>query len=122
MSGEVRSKEFWHWFNGSSDRLKSMLDEGDIIALARELNARVDGIDRRIAWEIGPGTEREIAFTLSADDYPELHDLVDSVIACAPQLAGWEFRAWLKPQTSPRRFRPPENNLEFGMAPGNFRH
>jgi hypothetical protein len=122
MSDSTQSEDFWCWFQNSSNRLKSMLDEGDIIALARELNMRVDGIDRRIGWEIGPGTERAMAFTLGADEYPELHDLVDSMIACAPQLADWEFRAWPQPLTSPRHFRLPENYLEFGMAPGNFRH
>lgn len=82
---------FFEWFAANSAALTHASKNPWLVAT---LNERIDTLNPDFAWEIGPGSTTKWRFTLSPDGDEALSTAVRHAISRAPQLPGWEFRAF----------------------------
>ena len=91
-SGETPSaasiREFWAFFVRSAPFLA-----GDLVnqKMQHELDQQVARLGSALGWEIGPGSEKPNALTISPCGDPALLSTTRRVIAEAPQVEGWEL-------------------------------
>lgn len=81
---------FWDWFATYSDRIRDAYRREDRQWLDLELSPRVQHIDSRLQWEIGPYHPVDDAFVLSPSVRENL-PLTRAAMAIAPKLEGWRF-------------------------------
>lgn len=90
---EAKIDAFWIWWRTSSERLAAAVDSGRGASIAVELGAQVHAIDRRLAWETGPGLRgARHHLALSSEGDTELRVLAERWLARAPAAdAAWEY-------------------------------
>jgi len=83
---------WWREFSAKAADLERMFSgqsEWDLVAW---MERNLQGIDRRLMWEFGPGSGgHRLVITPEADHH--LRPLVDEILARAPSLPGWSFFA-----------------------------
>lgn len=94
-------EDFWQWFSAASAVIASDPTRQDILG---ELDRRIQGIDSRLSWEIGPGQKADWALTISPNLDPALASVTRLVVTHAPKVAGWEFNATRPPKQWNRKF------------------
>ncbi len=80
-------KALWTWFSEISVRLAANYEDQQLLG---ELDTHVCALGE-IAWELGPGTAKACALTLSPDGDPTRLAFTQKAVAMAPNLALWEF-------------------------------
>jgi hypothetical protein len=87
--------DFWNWFKVTiqSDGFQATNPE-----FFEALNGRIDGLDTRLSWEIGPGLKEDWLFALSPNLNKELWPLTIKIISQAPSIKGWEFYTCRQPK------------------------
>jgi hypothetical protein len=100
-------EEFWSWFAKRAPHLNAAIAEGRLNDVIHELNNAVDSIDPLLAWEIGPGKDREApSFTISAEGDPKLRTTIDTLFRYRPTIPGWQLFQY-------RQRKPPEKIQSF---------
>jgi hypothetical protein len=89
----ARVDAFWTWWRTAAPRLARELDAGHATAISDEISSHVDAIDRRLAWETGPGLRSaRYHLALSPEGEGELRVLTERWLSRAPPSSGtWEF-------------------------------
>jgi hypothetical protein len=129
----TKSEAFWRWFQSNLTAF-SRLENPDE-PFWDEALAQLKQVDTGLWFELSRGEdERELVIT--AEGKSELFPIVDTLVARAPQVAGWRFAAlkpamgfdfvttyegvrfdaaemWFRPLTSPSR--PSELGLRIGV-------
>jgi hypothetical protein len=84
---------FWAWWPEAGARLLDAINDRRIDeAQIAEISAKVQGIDPKLTWELGPGVTAQHAFCLSPAGDPELRRLTERWLRAAPAAnAVWEF-------------------------------
>ncbi len=88
---------FFSWFDANKASLTRISQSP---GLQSELENRVDALDPRLAWEIGPGEGDNWSFTLTPDGDASLLGTTKYVISRAPAICGWEFHDARQPRDS----------------------
>lgn len=89
---------FFDWFAANAVALTHASQDPDLVAT---LNGRVDLMNPKFAWEIGPGSKAEWSFALSPDGDDSVSEGVRYAISRAPEIPGWEFHAFRQPRDAP---------------------
>jgi hypothetical protein len=102
----ARIDAFWSWWSTAAPRIAAAFDQDRASEIAQELSARIDAIDRRLAWETGPGLKgARHHLALSSEGDRELRVLVERWLARAPPPdAAWEFYPARQPNPRDRNF------------------
>ena len=83
---------FWTWWAEAAPLLDRVDVEPPSQAVLKGLDTHLMGLHRELAWELGPGTTRKHALTVSPDGVSALRSLTAAWRAAAPTDAGdWEF-------------------------------
>lgn len=84
---------FWTWWPGIAPRIGAAIEQRRFEeALVAEVTAKVQAIDPKLTWELGPGTRAQHAFSLSPNGQPELRRATERWVRAAPASGGeWEF-------------------------------
>lgn len=99
---------FWLWFVQSKNRLEKLHRTDQLELVAEEVNPKLDGIDPRLGWEIGPGAQKSYVLVISSEGHMELDEVVQMMLKSAPSLPDWEFRD----------SRPAKEKTDFVQIPG----
>jgi len=91
LSTEEGIEKFWQWFAKRSEHIRDLYAEGRLSEIAAEISAQLDGIDNRLAWEIGPATGSALTLVLSAEGDPHLDAVAEALQKSTPPLSGWVF-------------------------------
>jgi hypothetical protein len=89
---------FFEWFAANAAALAHASQDPGLVAI---LNERLDFVNPKFAWEIGPGSKAEWSFALSPDGDESLSEGVRHAISRAPEIPGWEFHAFRQPRDAP---------------------
>jgi hypothetical protein len=102
-----RIDAWWRAFADATPRLVDFFRGGDSWDLAGWMREQLGGVDDRIMWEFGPGTQGDDGhrLVLTPESERQLRPLVDTILARAPALAGWEFHAHRLAETLPTALR-----------------
>ncbi len=84
--------EFWNWFAENKDHFRTF--DADRQELIDEISQRLKAIDERLTWEISPEHEGMCGLVISADGRRAVFPIVRAVVAAAPELPGWQVRAF----------------------------
>src|SRR5437762_10458364 len=85
-----RIRAFWHWFAASHEQVASAYAADDLAWLDQNITPRIQGIQPKLRWEIGPYHHPDHTLVIS----PAIREnvpLAERVVATAPALAGWHF-------------------------------
>jgi hypothetical protein len=84
---------FWKWWPEAEVRIRAAIADRKLDeALVAEITAKVQAIDPKLAWELGPGGAAQHALCLSSGGDPELRRLTARWHRAAPAAdAVWEF-------------------------------
>jgi len=85
---------FWQQFTRAAPEIVATFSRAAELNIAEFMQTHLSAIDQRLMWEYGPpvrGGERRLVITPESER--ELRPLVDSLLARAPALPGWEFYA-----------------------------
>lgn len=88
MDEDARVAEFWSWFQGVAASLAAPIEN---TSLLEELDARVNNLDSRLSWEIGPGSCEPFQLVISPNLDRDLRQKTREIISRAPVIEGWEF-------------------------------
>jgi hypothetical protein len=99
--------EFWRWFVANSSRFADDYDQPDLVTA---LDCRVQALNPKLSWEIGPGTSKQFQLVISPDLNPALRDISLQIVRLAPELADWEFYASRPPKQWSLRFQLDRDN------------
>jgi hypothetical protein len=80
-------EQLWRWFADVSTELAGKYEDDEMLD---ELDRRVAAIGD-VSWELGPGSTKECALTLTPDGDPNLLPVTQRAVAMAPELPLWEF-------------------------------
>lgn len=83
--------EFWVWWQSVRGQLSTLDTEPPPDAVVDALDQRVRRIDRRLAWELGPGVHRPHALTVSPDGHDDLRPVTAAWRAAAPADRHFDF-------------------------------
>jgi hypothetical protein len=89
------SSEFWSWFSLTAEAIA--LNPHDAALLA-ELDVRVQGLNPKLSWEIGPGLSKPWQLVISPSLNHDLRELAKSIVAASPALRDWEFDSARQPK------------------------
>lgn len=92
--------EFWDWFSNYAPQLG---DEFENEELLQQLDQRINSMGD-FAWELGPGSNTEYAFTISPGGDRELLAETQAIVDAAPFVSGWEFYSAKPPKQWESRF------------------
>ena len=92
---EPSTDAFWSWWAGARDGLDAAIrSDGLEAAAGADITRAVQGIDKRLPWEVGPGASAEHAFCLSPAGDPEVRVIALRWLASAPSPdETWEYHA-----------------------------
>jgi len=125
LSAEIDA--WWQEFMAKAaalDQLFSNLAEWNLVAWMEQ---HLQSIDRRLAWEFGPGSTggHRLVITPEADHH--LRPLVDEILARAPRLPGWSFFPYRKSESAQQAALAVNNRTGVepaytgvALAPGEF--
>jgi hypothetical protein len=84
---------FWAWWPGAAARIGAAIEDRKLDeALVGEVTAKVQAVDPKLTWELGPGGTARHAFCLSPNGEPELRRVTERWFRAAPPAdASWEF-------------------------------
>jgi hypothetical protein len=101
-----RTKKFWAWFAAEGPALaQAPLD----VALVTTIGARLNKVHRNLDLELGgPGANGRRMLAISAGGIRAMAGVAERVAAAAPEVAGWEIRA----------YRPPKSLETFALVLG----
>lgn len=85
-------EKFWDWFTANEKRLRQF--EADPNKYLNELITNAKKIERGLAIELEPPQKGIINMTISADGNKLLFPLVQSIVAKAPKIDGWNIIAF----------------------------
>ncbi|HEY6183999.1 MAG TPA: hypothetical protein VIW67_17255 [Terriglobales bacterium] len=97
---------FWIWFSAVADKLAINVEDNSLLT---ELDKKIQKLDPRLSWEIGPGRTREWQLVISPNLDVELREIAEAIIAKAPILPQWQFYS---------SRRPKEWNYQFQLECG----
>ncbi|NMO03860.1 DUF695 domain-containing protein [Gordonia sp. TBRC 11910] len=84
--------EFWVWWTQRGQAAsQTALATGDFDDLLPELTARIERIDRDLAWEFGPGDDAEHRLTVTGGGRPRPRAAAQRWFDCAPESSAFEF-------------------------------
>jgi hypothetical protein len=89
------SSEFWSWFCLTAEAIA--LNPHDSALLA-ELDVRVQRLNPKFSWEIGPGLSKPWQLVISPSLNRDLRELAKSIVAASPALRDWEFHSARQPK------------------------
>ena len=86
-------EEFWKWWPEARARISAGIEARKLDeALIAEITAKVQAVDPKLTWELGPGGAAQHAFCLSSGGDPALRRLTARWHRAAPAAdAVWEF-------------------------------
>jgi len=105
---------FWIWFRDNVRLLELRPTDPD---LCYQLGERIDSIDPRLEWEIGPakcGTGWQLVVSPGRD--PEMMTLARKVVLEAPQLSNWTFESLRPPKKWGDELHIAQRNGELALV------
>lgn len=84
---------FWHWFCSARPRLLGLRRRTDE-ALLDELQAQLQDYSEGLWFEVGGHPDGPMELIISAEGNPDFFDDVERLVACAPEVPGWQFIAF----------------------------
>lgn len=69
--------------------------DSDLLA---ELDVRVQRLDPKLSWEIGPGLSKPWQMVISPSLNRDLREMAKSIVAASPALRDWEFHSARQPK------------------------
>jgi hypothetical protein len=105
--------QFWTWFSENLLVIEALYTERKLAQLSNLIGQNLDKIDPRLAWEIGPGKQKQYLLTISGEGDVEMGDLAEQIIRAAPDVQSWEFYSARPARPGAARIRLPNRNLEF---------
>ena len=79
---------FWRWFQEVAPKLAT---DPENSTLLRELDRRVNALDPKLSWEIGPGAVKPMQLVISPSLDRELREKARAIVARAPNFDNWEL-------------------------------
>ena len=95
MAEESRIEDFWRWFRNTAGSIAADFTNAELL---EELDARMQELDGKLSWEIGPGSHETYQFVISPNLEVEMRERAREIIAKAPVIEGWEFHAARPPK------------------------
>lgn len=106
--------KFWKWWAGASTRIHNEVAAEDYGRERRAIANRLAMLDRKLRWEIRPGTYAQHCLMLLPRQDPDRRHLVRLLLASAPPVdAIWEYAAGRPPN-------PVLETLEIGSVDGEL--
>jgi hypothetical protein len=87
----LMSAEFWSWFVSVQDRMAGLLGKSADSIDPQVITQRVNAIQPKLGWEIGPGGNKPFRFVISPSGIRSLISIADIVVKAAPELKTWEI-------------------------------
>ncbi len=90
MSRTDHAADFWKWFALNVAIIKEAYDQKNYEWLDLNISPRINRIEDRLNWEIGPYHAPEDTFVLSPTIRENL-SVTRAAVAIAPHIVGWHF-------------------------------
>lgn len=93
-----RLTAFWAWWAGAKDGIARDIPARQVARRTTEISQAVDGIDKRLAWELSKGQTSQHMLILTPEGNAEVRPIALAWLASAPPSdATWEYRASRQP-------------------------
>lgn len=86
-----RIDAWWRAFAGQTARLDALFNSREKWDLPQWMYDHLGAIDENLCWEYGAGVNGGHRLVITPESRRELRPLVETILARAPKLAGWEF-------------------------------
>jgi hypothetical protein len=90
-----RIEEFWDWFRSVAATLAANVEAPKLV---EELDSRVDNLDPKLSWEIGPGLSEPWQLVISPNLNQDLREEARTIVSYAPSIDGWQFHSAKPPK------------------------
>ena len=99
---QLDARGFWRWFCSIEQDLAADLENPTLVG---DLDRRVLALGADLTWEIGPGSAKPFAVTISPAGNPDNLERTRSIVSLAPELPNWEFHETKQPKSWTLRFQ-----------------
>jgi hypothetical protein len=111
---------FWRWFSDHHHDVEAMLDRDDTVELSFQINAQIDLLSSRLAWEIGPGLVEPYMFVFPTAGDSERKMAVSRIMEKAPWIERWEFHASRPTRPFQPEIQLPDRGLSLRTSDWRF--
>ena len=92
--GDPTPDAFWTWWATARAPIAAAIADGSVATHVDEISRQVHRLDRRLAWELAPGTTARHALVVTPEGNPETRPTAMAWLAAAPPAdAVWEYHA-----------------------------
>ncbi len=88
--------------------------------LSRQINAQINLLSPKLAWEVGPGQVARFMLAFPSEGDSERKAVIDRIMLSAPRIDGWEFHTSRPPRAFQQEVRLPELGLRFETSGWRF--
>lgn len=97
--GDATPDGFWSWWATAHEPIASAIADGSIASHVDDISRQVHRLDRRLAWELAPGTTARHALIVTPEGNPETRPRAIEWLANAPPADDvWEYHAARQPR------------------------
>ncbi|MEE9586810.1 MAG: hypothetical protein V3V97_02135, partial [Hyphomicrobiaceae bacterium] len=86
-----RIDQWWRAFEAKHESLDRVFSRKETWDLPQWMNDNLGAVHRELMWEYGPGLEGGHRLVITPETSRSLRPMVDTLLAQAPTIPGWEF-------------------------------